>query len=68
MIENEIYCYVNAFLKWNILKKTSYVVGNKKFFGNICIINLREKKVSLQEFHWKLKVKEDHKGNEQDYN
>ena len=33
MIENEIYCYVNGFLKWNIGKKTSQIVGNKKFFG-----------------------------------
>ena len=23
MIENEIYCYINGFLKWNISKKTS---------------------------------------------
>ena len=37
MIENEIYCYVNCFLKWNNSKNTSYVVGNKKFFGKICI-------------------------------
>ena len=29
MIENEIYCYVNGFLKWNISKETSYIVGNK---------------------------------------
>ena len=28
MTENEIYCYVNGFLKWNISKKTSYIVGN----------------------------------------
>ena len=28
MIEKEIYCYVNGFLKWNISKKTSYIVGN----------------------------------------
>ena len=47
MIENEIYCYVNGFLKWNISKKTSYVIGNKKFFGKICILNLRNKRKSI---------------------
>ena len=44
MIENEIYCDVNGFLKWNISKKTSYIVGNKTFTGKICILNLRNKK------------------------
>ena len=49
MIENEIYCYINGFLKWNINKKTTDIEGNKKFFGKIWILNLRnEKKVSLQ--------------------
>ena len=33
MVENEIYCYVNGFLKWNISKKTGYIVGTKKFLG-----------------------------------
>ena len=47
MIEKEIYCYVNGFLKWNISKKTSYVIGNKKFFGKICILNLRNKRKSI---------------------
>ena len=37
MIENEIYCYVNGFLKWNISKETSYIVGNKKLFADIYI-------------------------------
>ena len=32
IIENEIYSYDNGFLKWNISKKTSYIVQNKKFF------------------------------------
>ena len=41
IIENEIYCYINAFLKWNISKKTSYIVGNKKFTRKICVLNLR---------------------------
>ena len=50
MIENEIYSYVNDFLKWNISKKTSYIVRNKKFSGKICVLNLRKKeKASLQE-------------------
>ena len=44
MIENDIYCYVNGFLKWNIGKMTSYIVGNKKYFENICILNLRNKR------------------------
>ena len=46
MIENEIYRYVNGFLKWNVSKKTSYIIGNKKFIGKICILNLRKKKSS----------------------
>ena len=49
MIGNEIYCYINGFLKWNISRKTSDIVGNK-LFGKICILNLRnKKKVSLEE-------------------
>ena len=35
MIENEIYYYVNGFLKWNISTKTSYIIENKKCFGKI---------------------------------
>ena len=31
MIENEIFCYINSFLKWNISKTTSYIIGNKIF-------------------------------------
>ena len=69
MIENEIYCYINGFLKWNISKETSYIVGNKNFFGKICILNLRNKKKYLcKSNHKELKLKKDHKGNEQDYN
>ena len=51
MIEKEIYCNVNGFLKINISektsKKTSYIVGKKKFFGKICILNLRSKRKSI---------------------
>ena len=47
MIENEIYCYINDFLKQNISKKTSYIIGNKKFSGKICILNLRSKRKSI---------------------
>ena len=47
MTENEIYCYINGFLRWNVSKKTSYIVGNMKFSGKICIINLRNKKKSI---------------------
>ena len=47
MIENEIYCYINGFLKWNISKKTSYIIGNKKFFRKICILDLRNKRNSI---------------------
>ena len=68
MYENEIYCYVNDFLKWNISKKTSYNVGNKNFFGKICILNLREKKYLCKSNHWEVKVRKDRKENEQDYN
>ena len=41
MIENRICCYINGFLKWNICKKTIYIVGNKKFSGKICILNCK---------------------------
>ena len=44
-IENEIYWYVNGFLKQNISKKTSYIVRNK-FFSKICILS---KELSLFE-------------------
>ena len=44
MIENEIYRYVNGFLKWNISKNTSYIVGNKKFTRTISVLNLRNKR------------------------
>ena len=47
MIENKFHCYVNGFLKWNISKKTSDVKGNKKIFGKICILNLRNKRKSI---------------------
>ena len=48
MIENEIYCYINGFLKGNIkTKKTCYIVRNKKLFGKICILNLRNKRKSI---------------------
>ena len=46
MVQNGIYCYINGFLKWNVSKKTSYVVGNKKVWGKICILNLRNKRKS----------------------
>ena len=47
MIENEIYCYVNGFLKCNISKEASYIVENKTLFGKICILNLRNKRKSI---------------------
>ena len=47
MIVNEIYCYANDFLKWNISRKTGYIVGNKKLFGKICILSLRNKRKSI---------------------
>ena len=47
MIGNEIYRYVNGFLKWNISKKPSHIVGNKKCFGKICIHNFRDKRKSI---------------------
>ena len=30
MIENEIYHYVNGFLKWNVCKETSYIAMHSK--------------------------------------
>ena len=47
MIENEIYCEINGFLKENIIKKTSYIEGNKKFTEKICVLNLRNKTNSI---------------------
>ena len=32
MIENAMYCHINGFMKWNISKKTSYIV--RKLIGN----------------------------------
>ena len=54
-----------VFMKQNISKKTSYIVGNKKFFGKICILNLRHKRKSN---HQLLRIKEDCKGSKQNYN
>ena len=67
MIENEIYYHVNSFLRWNISKETSYIIGNDKFFGKICILNLRNKTQNLcKSNHYELKMKEDHKGSGKD--
>ena len=38
-----MYWYINGFLKWNISKKASYIVGNKKLTRKICVLNLRNK-------------------------
>ena len=66
MIENEIYCYINDFLKWNISKKTSHIVGNKKFSGKIFILNLRNNKYLWKSNRSVLTMKEDCRGNGQD--
>ena len=74
MIVNEIYCYVNGFWKWNIGKKTSYNIGNKKFSGKICNLKKKKEKTSQKKKylwnsnHQELKVREDRKENWQDYN
>ena len=47
MIESEINCRINGFLKWITSKETSYVVGKKKISGKICILNLRNKRKSI---------------------
>ena len=47
MIENEIYCYINDFLKQNISKKTSCIVGNKKSSWKICILAILVKLVVI---------------------
>ena len=47
MIGNEIFYYVNGFFKWNIGKKTSYVIGTKNFLGKICVLYLRNKRKSI---------------------
>ena len=38
---------LNGFLKCNISKKTSYIVGNKKFSGKMFILNLGNKRKSI---------------------
>ena len=38
MIENEIYSYINGFLKWYICKKTGYIVGNNKFLERLAFL------------------------------
>ena len=64
MIENEIYCYINGVLKWNIIKKTSYIVVNKKFTRNIFVLNLRNKRrsifarVIIRYYRWKKITKQ----------
>ena len=69
MIENEIYCYVNGFLKWNIGEKNIYIVGNEKFTGKFAFLIWETKeKVSLQSNHQVLCVKEVHNENGQDHN
>ena len=47
MIKNEIYCYISGLMKWNINKKTSYIVESKKFCGKIYILNLGNKTKSI---------------------
>ena len=64
MNKNEIYCYINGFLKWNISKKTSYIVANRKFTRKIWILNLRNKRTSIfarviiRYYRWKKITKE----------
>ena len=63
-IENEIYFYINGFLKYTISKKTSYILGNKKFTRKICVLNLRKKRKSIflrviiRYYRWKKITKE----------
>ena len=70
MIQNEIYCYVNDFLKWKISKETGYMVGNKKFLekSTFLISETKEKVSECKSNYQELKVKADDKGNGQDYN
>ena len=59
MIENEVYCYINGFLKGNTSKKTSYIVRNKKIPVTVFIFNLRNKKYLCKSNLQVLWVKED---------
>ena len=36
-----------VFLKWNVSKKTSYIVRNNKLPGNICMLNLRSERKNI---------------------
>ena len=71
MIENKIYYYLNGLLKRNTSKKTIYIVGNKKFTGKIYILSLSKKRKRIFARDRKkmkfAKVKEDRRGNGQDY-
>ena len=50
MIENEI--HVNGFLKWNISKETSYIIGNKEFFGKICFSSNQNQLKDKSDVHY----------------
>ena len=38
MIENEIYCYINGFLKWNNSNKTSYMQETRHFLERFAFL------------------------------
>ena len=64
MIKNDIYCYIDGFLKWNISKKSSYIVRNTELSREICILNLRNKRkrifarIIIRNWRWKKITKE----------
>ena len=48
MIENEIYSYINGFLKWSISKKTSYSQFDLKI-KDALYINWRKPNINAQQ-------------------
>ena len=48
MIENEIYSYINGFLKWSISKKTSYSQFDLKI-KDALYINWRKANINAQQ-------------------
>ena len=50
MIEHEIYDYVNGFLKWNISKRTSNIIGHNNVLERFAFLIWETKdNLSLQE-------------------
>ena len=58
MIENEIYCYIKNLVIQNVSNKTCYILGNKRFYGKIYILNFEKQKKNYlcKAYHQELKL------------